>query len=1123
MGACPTRLIADSPAETDAFGSHERVAQAIADLVLNEEGGKSIALAGPWGSGKSTVIKFLAEKVRKHNNNCELFVFDAWAHQGDPLRRSFLEQLVSFLMNKKWLSSDVWQKEVEQLAGYRDETTIITEPVLTTLGTVFIILMFLTPVGYALLSKQGSLFWVGLALASIIPVAALVMITATAKCRKVSSEERINILGLLINKVREITKTYSFRTTNPTSIEFQKMFNRIMREALTGVRRLVVVIDNLDRIEASDALSVWATMRTFFEHDGNVREDWQSRFWLVVPFDPSGIARLWRRDGSDQNHDFESRQEKLSSSFIDKTFQVIFSVPRPVLSDWEAFLKQQLGNAFPSHNDESGQKDFHTIYRIYSSMGLKDGSPPTPRDIKLFVNAVGSLHRQWGDTISLPTQATYVLMRQREQDLIQQLLDPDSLSPSVKAVLGENYAQELAALHFNVPKEKALQVLMADRIRGALMKRDNRALAELSAVPGFWQVCEAVIESESQSWIQTDPVMLANCGYCFAELESQTESQRQVWYRLGSAILQLKTWPNLDEKVGQGLVQILEHWPGDTKKLTECLLESLGNSLPPEEDKEGEAKGLKDFISCIVTVLSKIVEKDFGNEILSRFSIDGRAETYLRVIEGLSSITVSPVIKKCFKPKAPLEDAMNALAQGFSGGTTYKSYSEMVITMTEIGPDWPWQSVANTISSRLMQPDIPLAEVNALMDALLHMRKVSDFEPSIKSIMDNLVHQGCLMHHLYRANNGGDSDCMASLLVPFFEFEPEGNLSSQWHSSSAGVEAYRRILTAPDQYDAVVSSVKRLIVELSASDIVLTALDRAPAYTRPFLHAVLRKMSQEEVETCITSQHIISGFSCLAEALDKQTLHHAISYSALNGFLLDQIIAEQFQLKLADLYLAVAKLENIDLSRFLTFLVDGIRKIDREQWLEELKQNGSVLDLVTYLIAKECPLDLSVHFQDALQDFARLLFNQSEEVPELHEESVSALVKALGREEKDTFLRNIRDLMLRNCDWSCNRFLNAYGDVLLEAGAILEEKADEIVRDAFRCMLDRCDAGEIAWARKVLEKTRIADQAKPESLKDFRKRLMDTRKQENIDSPVKGELDAIARLVRKTKSVQKGK
>lgn len=37
MGACPTRLIADSPAETDAFGSHERVAQAIADLVLNEE------------------------------------------------------------------------------------------------------------------------------------------------------------------------------------------------------------------------------------------------------------------------------------------------------------------------------------------------------------------------------------------------------------------------------------------------------------------------------------------------------------------------------------------------------------------------------------------------------------------------------------------------------------------------------------------------------------------------------------------------------------------------------------------------------------------------------------------------------------------------------------------------------------------------------------------------------------------------------------------------------------------------------------------------------------------------------------------------------------------------------
>ena len=52
--SCPTKLLDDLPADRDEFGSHQRVANAIAELVRNEEGGKAIALIGPWGSGKST-------------------------------------------------------------------------------------------------------------------------------------------------------------------------------------------------------------------------------------------------------------------------------------------------------------------------------------------------------------------------------------------------------------------------------------------------------------------------------------------------------------------------------------------------------------------------------------------------------------------------------------------------------------------------------------------------------------------------------------------------------------------------------------------------------------------------------------------------------------------------------------------------------------------------------------------------------------------------------------------------------------------------------------------------------------------------------------------------------------
>ena len=84
-----TTLLDDSPATSDAFGAHQRIAGAVLQLVENEPGGKAIALIGQWGSGKSTVVNLAQNAAPK---NVGVFVFDAWAHQGDPLRRTFLEE-----------------------------------------------------------------------------------------------------------------------------------------------------------------------------------------------------------------------------------------------------------------------------------------------------------------------------------------------------------------------------------------------------------------------------------------------------------------------------------------------------------------------------------------------------------------------------------------------------------------------------------------------------------------------------------------------------------------------------------------------------------------------------------------------------------------------------------------------------------------------------------------------------------------------------------------------------------------------------------------------------------------------------------------------------------------------
>src|SRR5437667_6795474 len=109
---CKTILLSDEPALTDWFGSHDKLAIALADLISNEPGGRAIALTGSWGSGKSSTIKFLSEKL---DEQTRVFLFNAWNHQGDSLRRTFLEQLIDYLKNEGWLgSASEWSEKKEK-------------------------------------------------------------------------------------------------------------------------------------------------------------------------------------------------------------------------------------------------------------------------------------------------------------------------------------------------------------------------------------------------------------------------------------------------------------------------------------------------------------------------------------------------------------------------------------------------------------------------------------------------------------------------------------------------------------------------------------------------------------------------------------------------------------------------------------------------------------------------------------------------------------------------------------------------------------------------------------------------------------------------------------------------
>jgi hypothetical protein len=119
----------------------------------------------------------------------------------------------------------------------------------------------------------------------------------------------------LVSKEREIHKFETIEDPNPSSVEFQKWFWRLASDAMTGNRKLLVVIDNLDRVAPEDALKLWSSMRTFLDFSGTDAPTWAGKLWVFAAFDETAINRLWR------GHDGES----LADTFLQKTFQIAFT------------------------------------------------------------------------------------------------------------------------------------------------------------------------------------------------------------------------------------------------------------------------------------------------------------------------------------------------------------------------------------------------------------------------------------------------------------------------------------------------------------------------------------------------------------------------------------------------------------------------------------------------------------------------------------------------------------------------------------------------------------------------------------------------------------------------------
>ncbi len=57
------RFISDHVAEKDLFGAHSKIADSILNIINSDAEIRTMGILGPWGSGKSTILKLVADQL----------------------------------------------------------------------------------------------------------------------------------------------------------------------------------------------------------------------------------------------------------------------------------------------------------------------------------------------------------------------------------------------------------------------------------------------------------------------------------------------------------------------------------------------------------------------------------------------------------------------------------------------------------------------------------------------------------------------------------------------------------------------------------------------------------------------------------------------------------------------------------------------------------------------------------------------------------------------------------------------------------------------------------------------------------------------------------------------------
>jgi hypothetical protein len=1014
---------------------------------------------------------------------CRTLTFDGWAHQGDSLRRALLLQAIEAVCTGEpgWLPEErrtEWANKLKELRGTREDTQTETTPLLRRYGKWLLISTLLVPVGLALISPTfkdlpgGEILWRVLALAlALAPLIVWFSIWWISHADLIGNVEvgADDITHILARTSKTTTTTRNTKSGQPGTLEFHDTWSELLNETLTEQRRLVLVVDNLDRMNHGEARELWATMRLFFEF-GRPRPAWANRFWLVVPFDDEAARALWEQQPAkaeigESAGTLPDGPGDLGRASLDKSFQAVFYLPPLRVTGLQSYLKSRLCDAMPEHP----QEDFHQVYRVFQTLRLAD-TAPTPREIKLFINDIGATHRIWADEIPLAAQAVYAQLRRRGTPSVdsillgehQALLDLASLASGVQLL-----DEWLAALHLCATREQAMQTVMVRPISDAITGTRRVDLSRWSKLEGFPEVCEDVVVARRDSLATSGDVLvtaIANLSDCVVP---PSDAWTGVWRMVLDQASHLESWPLGSADLHDAIKALTERLDGDqysvlVKQWGQSAAQVVTVASEPEDEPELDANAAGSWLAGAQTIALDGLPDGLDAEM--RVALPN--ELFIDLIDAAQGEFEIPwgVVLPASAQAVGLDlvSRIEAEEGGVLGG-------EVLITAYRLAAEGTRKTILDACRERLGELEADSDESLALLQMVFG---TLDGSYSLQ-IAGALRDDGVLEHLMTQ-----EDDATASLAVALLTIV---GIPKDEPSEHGGALTTRQTLNdvkqRPPVTRAVLLTALEHVLDAGQLEVAITTSAATPAGRR-LCAAMMNVSSAPELISKAISAEILAGAAQpVGEYLVDPVLDGVVaSYPVAQ--LTDALppsSARGFHFRVATMLMAQGRSSENLAAKVCTWLT----AITDTEWLRQLRTSGPSLRLLRAAQSAEVGLALELPLRDAILSHARALLAGTSPQPR-PVEGWAAILTTLD----PSLERNLRlDLVDLACSVTTKKadleaLLSAYGSVIVEQTSD-SHSADNIERKLLPQILRRSKLAELVWAAELAETHREELQGAP--------------------------------------------